>query len=103
MASTPKWQAQSLRVYVAGKLCSGFSYGVSFDSPAGDDCHFPHRLADGTSLDVIVDPESIKFIDESVVDWVDDQRGSGFLVENPGHKKFRGKFFRAKNWQRRLS
>jgi len=91
------YQGKDLRVYLDGKGCDGFFYGVAFDVRSQDDLVFPHE-----GIDVIVDPESLKFIDGSTVEWVDDERGRGFLVENPGHRKFRGKFYKRENWEKRL-
>lgn len=102
-ADNQDWKDLSLRLYLSGKECDGFVYGVSFDKPKKDDFHFPHKLSDGSCVDLVVDTESMKFVNESVIEWVSDDRGEGFLVENPNHKKFRGKFYRAKNWERRLS
>lgn len=87
----------SLRLYLEGKGCDGFYYGVSFDEASHEDIHFPH----GT-IDLIADPDTLEFCNGSVIDWVDDERGRGFLVDNPGHRKFRGKFYKRKVWQDRL-
>lgn len=88
---------QSLRLYLEGKGCDGFYYGVSFDEATQEDIHFPHG-----AIDLIADPDTLEFCEGSVIDWVDDERGRGFLVENPGHRKFRGKFYKRKVWQDRL-
>ncbi len=88
---------QCLRLYLDGKGCDGFFYGVSFDSAQEGDQRFPQ-----TGFDLIVDPETLAFVQGSTIDWVDDERGRGFLVENPNHKKFRGKFFKRTDWQKRL-
>ena len=37
----------------------------------------------GDNLTVLVDPMSINFLTGSVVDYVDDFRGAGFIVKNP--------------------
>ncbi len=92
-----EFQDKSLRVYLEGKGCDGFTYGVTFDTQQPDDTVFPH---DG--LAVVCDPQSLPFLTGSVIEWVDDERGRGFLVENPNHRKFRGKFFKRSNWQDRL-
>ncbi len=82
-----------LRVYIDGKGCDGFYYGVSFDAEQPGDTTF---LQSG--LKVVVDQDSLRYIDGSTIVWVDDERGRGFLVENPRHKKFRGKFYKKKAW-----
>ena len=88
----------SLRLYLEGKGCDGFYYGVAFDHPTAHDHHFPQ----GT-VDVIVDTDSLRFVTGSTIDWVDDQRGQGFLVANPAHKKYRGKFYQKSFWRERLT
>jgi iron-sulfur cluster assembly accessory protein len=95
--STPEYKSKYLRLYFAGKGCDGFEYGVSFDDKESQDIVF-----DWGSIQVIVDSQTLPFVEGSVIDWVDDERGKGFLVNNPGHRKFRGKFYKKDNWQERL-
>lgn len=96
-AKNPAFQGQAVRVYLSGKGCDGFEYGVTFDDPGADD--FRYELNEMT---FVVDQETAKFVRGSSVVWVDDERGKGFLVENPSHRKFRGKFFKRKGWEERL-
>lgn len=91
----------SLRVYLSGKGCDGFEYGVTFDKADSDDRHFPHSNAVG-DLDVIADTRTFGFVGGSKIVWVNDERGRGFVVENPNHRKFRGKFYKSQTWQDRL-
>lgn len=99
--SQPQWHKLPLRLYIEGKGCDGFYYGVSFDEAQAEDQRFPQVLA-GQSIDLVVDPETLKFTTGSQIVWVDDERGKGFLVENPRHRKFRGKFFKRSNWEQKL-
>ncbi|MEN9834156.1 MAG: hypothetical protein RL011_349 [Pseudomonadota bacterium] len=87
-----------LRLYIDGKGCDGFYYGVTFSDPAEGDI----VVLDG-QISVAIDQNSVEFMAGSLVDWVDDARGKGFLVENPNHSKFRGKFFKRQSWQQKLS
>lgn len=87
----------SLRIYLDGKGCDGFFYGVSFDKASKDDL-----VKDQESLSLIIDPDSLTFCDGSEIEWVDDERGTGFLVNNPNHRKFRGKFYKRSSWQKAL-
>lgn len=96
--ATPEFHDQVLRVYLEGKGCDGFFYGVAFDKPQEGDKEI--RQADGSVI--IADNETLKFVEGSTVDWVDDERGQGFLVENPSHRKFRGKFYKRDGWEERL-
>ncbi len=93
----PRYRNLPLRLYVEGKGCDGFTYGVSFDDSAPDDLHF---VQDGLSC--IIDPQSLEFCKGSQIEWVDDERGTGFLVENPNQRKFRGKFYKRKAWLERF-
>lgn len=94
----PRYRHLPLRLYVEGKGCDGFTYGVSFDAALPDDIQF-----EWNKLDCIIDPQSLMFCKGSVIDWVDDERGTGFLVENPQQRKFRGKFYKRQVWIDRLS
>lgn len=91
------YQGLPLRLYIEGKGCDGFYYGVTFDEPSEADHRFPQG-----GIDVIVDPDTLKFTAGSRIDWVDDERGQGFLVDNPTQKHYRGKFYKQETWQKRL-
>lgn len=94
----PEYTDMPLRVYIDGKGCDGFYYGVTFDHPTPEDLVVRQAV-----ISILVDPETLKYVKGSTVSWVDDDRGTGFLVSNPNHRKFKGKFFRRENWQERLS
>lgn len=91
------WRSTPLRVYLSGKGCDGFDYGVCFDLQDPGDRVFLHD-----SITLVCDPETFKFIAGSTINFVDDERGRGFVVENPRHKQFRGKFYKRKGWEERL-
>jgi iron-sulfur cluster insertion protein len=67
------------RVYVEGGGCSGFQYGFRFDTKRDDDLEIE---APG-GVKVLLDPMSLTHLKGSVVDYVEDFRGSGFTVQNP--------------------
>lgn len=92
------YPGQSLRLYIDGKGCDGFFYGVTFDQSSENDLHFPQG-----SLDCIIDPEAYIFCKGSSIDWIDDERGRGFLVDNPNQRHFRGKFYKKAAWQKKLT
>lgn len=95
--NNPEWQTMPLRVYLSGKGCDGFDYGVCFDQRDPGDHFFTQD-----SIEFVCDPETFKFIAGATIDFVDDERGRGFVVENPRHKQFRGKFYKRKGWEERL-
>ncbi len=96
-----QWLGLSLRLYIEGKGCDGFYYGVSFDSPGpGDQVVFsdPSR-----SLSLIVDRDSLPYLQGAHITWVEDEAGQrGFLVNNPQHRAFRGKFYRRNVWMEKF-
>jgi len=72
-------EEHALRVYVAGRTCSGLQYGMSLDNkPCETDTTFE---IDG--IKVLVDNISIQYMHGSTINFVNDERGKGFIVENP--------------------
>ncbi|CAB4879605.1 unannotated protein [freshwater metagenome] len=67
-----------LRVGVKGGGCSGFQYQLAFDEQRGDDVVFEDH-----GLKLLVDPQSISYVDGSQIDYVDSLTGAGFQVNNP--------------------
>lgn len=67
-----------LRIQIEKGGCAGWQYTMKIDSPKADDKVF---VQDGVAL--IVDPESLEFLDESRIDYVEALNDSGFRVENP--------------------
>jgi iron-sulfur cluster assembly accessory protein len=67
-----------LRLEVERGGCAGLQYGMRVDEARQGDEVTRH---DGVAL--IVDPESLKFLDGSVVDYVEELNDSGFKVRNP--------------------
>ncbi len=74
--------ALGLRIYVRGGGCSGYQYGMSFESKAGED----DTLVEKDGVTVIVDPQSAPLLNGAEVDYVDSIQGSGFAVKNPNAK-----------------
>lgn len=69
----------ALRVYVAGRTCSGLQYGLALDNTAAES----DWICESEGLKVIVDDISLAYLRGAVVDFVDDERGQGFVVNNP--------------------
>jgi iron-sulfur cluster assembly accessory protein len=68
----------ALRVYVAGGGCSGLQYGMALDEVMEDD-----MVVDQGGIRVVIDPESLQFIQGAEIDYVDSLMGAGFTVNNP--------------------
>lgn len=94
LADDPSKVGQPMRLYLDGKGCDGFYYGLCFDKKENKD----HVIV-VDNLNLVVDSETLKYVKGSKIDFIDDDRGRGFLVENPNQKNFRGKFFKRKNWE----
>jgi iron-sulfur cluster assembly protein len=68
----------SLRLYVSAGGCRGFSYGMAWDAPDGDDYVFDHE-----GVRLIVDPLSAQYLDGAEVDFSESLMGGGFTIHNP--------------------
>ena len=73
---------KSLRLYVQGGGCSGFEYGFKFDERKDGDYVIPQGHGDET-IEVLIDPFSLPFLQACTVDYYEDFAGSGFKVSNP--------------------
>jgi iron-sulfur cluster assembly accessory protein len=67
-----------LRVGVRGGGCSGFQYQLAFDSQREGDAVFEDH-----GLRILVDNQSLPYVDGSNIDYVDSLQGAGFQVNNP--------------------
>lgn len=67
-----------LRVYVKGKSCCGYAYGLALDEKAGPD----DTVVERDGITIAVDPESLPFVEGATIDHVDALMGGGFTVRN---------------------
>ncbi|MFT5636589.1 MAG: iron-sulfur cluster insertion protein [Cognaticolwellia sp.] len=68
-----------LRVYVTGGGCSGFQYGFTFDEKVNDgDMTIVKK-----GVTMVIDPMSLQYLVDGVVDYTESLEGSRFLVNNP--------------------
>ena len=67
-----------LRVGVRGGGCSGFQYQLAFDEQRDGDVVFESH-----GLKLLVDRESLQFVNGSTIDYEESLQGAGFKVENP--------------------
>ncbi|MCA0755539.1 iron-sulfur cluster insertion protein ErpA [Paenibacillus sp. N4] len=68
-----------LRIGVKEGGCSGFSYGMGFD----DEQHEGDRAMEMQGLKVVVDEDSVKYLNGLVIDFKESAMGGGFTIENP--------------------
>lgn len=71
-------ESKALRVSVEGGGCSGFQYDIVLDEPAADDI----RL-EGKNALVVVDPVSLPFLENAVIDFTEELIGARFVIDNP--------------------
>jgi iron-sulfur cluster insertion protein len=68
-----------LRIAVSGGGCSGFQYGMSFDSQTNsDDSIFEHA-----GIAVVVDDVSLDLLNGAEIDFVENMMGASFQIRNP--------------------
>jgi iron-sulfur cluster assembly protein len=79
MAEEPDADDLVLRVAIQGGGCSGFQYGLGFDTGVAEgDQEF---LLEGVR--VVVDPHSAPYLQGATVDYLSGLQESGFKVDNP--------------------
>jgi iron-sulfur cluster insertion protein len=72
-------EPQCLRVAVEGGGCSGFQYDIRLeDAPEPDDL-----VIEGVGQRVLIDPVSLPFLQDAVIDFSDELIGARFVVQNP--------------------
>jgi iron-sulfur cluster assembly accessory protein len=69
----------ALRVFVSGKTCSGYQYGMALD----DNFTETDISVDTEGIKVVVDDASLEYLKGAKLDFIDDERGKGFMVDNP--------------------
>jgi len=68
-----------LRIAIQGGGCSGFQYGLGFDTGAAEgDLELEQH-----GVSVVVDPFSAPYLQGAEIDYVDSIEAAGFAVNNP--------------------
>jgi iron-sulfur cluster insertion protein len=79
IVSGQSYVGKRLRISVEGGGCSGFKYNISFDDfVSGKDMLFSHNNAQ-----VVIDDISLDFLENSVLDFIEDLGGASFEIKNP--------------------
>jgi iron-sulfur cluster assembly protein len=71
-------ETAGLRVGVRGGGCSGFQYALAFDEQREGD-----RVFEDKGIRLLVDTQSLPYVQGSTIDFVDGLQGAGFKVDNP--------------------
>ena len=77
-AEDPEGEASVLRVAIQGGGCSGFQYGLGFDTVAEGDMQLELE-----GVPVVVDPFSAPYLRGTTVDFLNSIQESGFKIDNP--------------------
>ena len=79
LAEEPDGDSLVLRVAIQGGGCSGFQYGLGFDSSSveGD------LELELEGVPVVVDPFSAPYLQGTTIDFLNTIQESGFKIENP--------------------
>ena len=79
LAEEPDGEALVLRVAIQGGGCSGFQYGLGFDSGAAEgDLELTLE-----GVPVVVDPFSAPYLAGTTIDFLNTIQESGFKIDNP--------------------
>jgi iron-sulfur cluster assembly accessory protein len=74
-------KGKHLRLKVAPSGCAGYEYKIAFDDKVAADKVLPQN-----GFDVIIDPESMPFVESATIDYAEDETSSGFRIKNPIEK-----------------
>ena len=79
LAEEPDGESLVLRVAIQGGGCSGFQYGLGFDSGAAEgDLELTLE-----GVPVVVDPFSAPYLAGTTIDFLNTIQESGFKIDNP--------------------
>ncbi len=70
---------QALRVAVEGGGCSGFQYEIALADVVDDD----DMVLEKGDAKVLIDPVSLPFLSNAVIDFSQELIGARFVIENP--------------------
>ncbi|SOB99405.1 HesB/IscA family protein [Rhodobacter maris] len=74
---------KALRVAVEGGGCSGFQYDLKLEAaPAADDIVIAGE-GEMAAQKVLIDPVSLPFLQDAVIDYTQELIGARFVVQNP--------------------
>ncbi len=79
MAEEPDGDTMVLRVAIQGGGCSGFQYGLGFDTESAEG-DLELRLE---GVNVVVDPFSVPYLQGATIDFLNGLQESGFKIDNP--------------------
>jgi iron-sulfur cluster assembly protein len=73
----------SLRIGVKGGGCSGLNYSLGFDAEAKP----MDNVIEKDGVTVLIDMKSFLFLTGTEIDFIDDEKGRGFVFNNPNAQR----------------
>lgn len=71
-----------LRVFVQGGGCSGFQYGLMLEENKTE----ADQVFESNGVKIVVDPISIRYLENAEVEFIENETGGGFSIKNPNAK-----------------
>ena len=68
-----------LRLRIDKSGCSGLSYQMEFETDSLPEDHVIHS----DDLDIVVDPQSLRYVEGLMIDYTEDLMGGAFCFQNP--------------------
>jgi iron-sulfur cluster insertion protein len=68
-----------LRVFEAGKGCSGVQYGLTLENAAKED----DAVSESNGIKIFFKKDIQEDIEEFKIDFIDNEYGKGFVIDNP--------------------
>ncbi|MEM3155608.1 MAG: iron-sulfur cluster assembly accessory protein, partial [Nitrososphaerota archaeon] len=69
-------------VFIMGQGCCGYKYGMALDNEVLED----DVVVQNNGIKIVVDEYSAPLLAGSEIDYVEDERGEGFIVRNPNEQ-----------------
>ena len=82
----PEKEYIGLRVYISGGGCSGFQYGFLLEEQKQEDDFTVPFIKNDQEYFLLVDPISLEYLNQAVLDFTKDLMGQRFIVNNPNVK-----------------
>lgn len=81
LQTEPEAKGKTLRIMLKPSGCAGFEYALGFDEKRDND-----TVVQQGGLDVLVDNNSMPFLQNATIDYSEDPMSSGFKIKNPQEK-----------------
>jgi len=69
----------ALRIFISGGGCSGYQHGMSLEG----NVHPEDTVYEYSGVKVVVDEVSIEYLHGTTIDYINDEHGTGFKIDNP--------------------